>query len=349
MMTRIPELLSQKREAHTVGAWPRTRQLLASVLVVLVLATSVFSRAQTINKTMALTFDDLPVSTIGPNPSPEIKARAANITQKALSAVAKHKALAIGFVNEIKLNVPGARDFYCGLLTDWLAQGHLLGNHGYSHLAFSQVPLQQYEDDFVRGDVITAALLEARGISVRYYRFPYNDTGDTAEKKQEFLKFLAAHGYRPAPVTFENDDWMYTDLYEVAFASNDVAEMAKLRSAYLQESEEQIVFLESLSEKSFHRQIALIADLHVNQLNADVLDDLLTLLERHGYRFIPIERALADPVYEREDESVGHADSFWSFHWQIAFGKAFPYDEEPHPPQWVQDEYQGLLDWKRAE
>ena len=108
MMARIPEPLSQKREAHTEGAWVRIRQLLPSVLVVLVLATSVFSRAQTTNKTMALTFDDLPVSTIGPNPSPEIKARVANMTQKVLSALARHKAVAIGFVNEIKLNVPGS-------------------------------------------------------------------------------------------------------------------------------------------------------------------------------------------------------------------------------------------------
>ncbi len=32
-----------------------------------------------------------------------------------------------------------------------------------SHLAFSQVPLQQYEDDFLRGDVITPALLTGAG------------------------------------------------------------------------------------------------------------------------------------------------------------------------------------------
>ena len=151
-----------------------------SLLIALVLAVSPFALAQTSAKTIALTFDDLPVSTIGQDPQPEFTERASNITQKILSVLKKHNALAAGFVNEMKLNTPGARDFYCGLLMDWLVAGHLLGNHGYSHLEFGQVTLQQYEDDFLRGDVITPLLLNYRGTKARYYRYPYNDTGDTA-------------------------------------------------------------------------------------------------------------------------------------------------------------------------
>jgi peptidoglycan/xylan/chitin deacetylase (PgdA/CDA1 family) len=181
-----------------------------NVLLTLILAfscTACFGAVKpTPSRTIALTFDDLPVSTIGQNPQPEYEALASNITTKILSVLKNHNAPAIGFVNEVKLNTPGARDFYCGLLTNWLAAGELLGNHGYNHLEFGRVPLQQYEDDFLRGDVITPLLLDYRGVKVRYYRYPYNDTGDTVEKKRGFLKFLEAHDYQPAPMTFENDD-----------------------------------------------------------------------------------------------------------------------------------------------
>jgi peptidoglycan-N-acetylglucosamine deacetylase len=91
---------------------------------------------------------------------------------------------------------------------------------------------------------------------------------------------------------------MYSSLYEEALAKNDKPEMARVIKAYLQESEQHIAFIERLSQSSFHRQIAQIADLHVNQMTADVLDDLLALFERHGYRFITLEQALADPAYQ---------------------------------------------------
>jgi len=145
--------------------------------------------AQSANKTIAFTFDDLPVSTIGQNPEPELKQQAADITAQMLAVLKKHHVRATGFVNEMKVNTPGARDFYTGLLEDWLRDGHLLGHHGYSHLAFGQVTLEQYEDDFLRGDVVTPLLLKYRNMPERYYRYPYNDTGDTLAKKQGFLKF----------------------------------------------------------------------------------------------------------------------------------------------------------------
>jgi peptidoglycan-N-acetylglucosamine deacetylase len=298
--------------------------------------------AQTASKSIALTFDDLPVSEIGQDPQPEYTEKAATITKKILGVLHKHHAPAIGFVNEIKLNTPGARDFYCGLLMEWLAEGHLLGNHGYSHLEFAQTSLQSYEDDFLRGDVITPLLLQYRGTAVRYFRYPYNDTGDTAAKKQEFLTFLAAHGYKPAPMTFENDDWMYAVLYEDAVTKNDSIAKANLRKAYLDESEQHISFIESSSQASFHRQIPQIADLHVNRLSADVLDDLLTLFENHGYTFIALPDALSDPAYQTKDDFVGSDGISWLLRWQLALGKPIDYKDSSEPPQWVQNAYHAI-------
>ncbi|HVJ09915.1 MAG TPA: polysaccharide deacetylase family protein [Acidisarcina sp.] len=299
-------------------------------------------------KTIALSFDDLPVSTIGQDPSPAAQQRAQEITTKILATLKKHGAPAIGFVNEQKLNTPGARDARTSLLENWLRAGMLLGNHGYSHLAFGEVSLADYEDDFLRGDVITPLLVrmhspkDAPGPRY-YYRYPYNDTGDTAAKKQAFLAFLTSHHYAIAPMTFENDDWMYSALYESAAKSGDQTAMERLRAAYMEESERKIARMEQLSQDSFGRQIAEIADLHVNQMNADALDDLLTLFEHHGYRFARFDEALADPAYRTRDEYVGSAGISWLYRWQSALGRKTDFRGEPYPPQWVQDAYKKLI------
>ena len=186
-------------------------------------------------KTIALTFDDLPVSTIGQDPSAAAQARAKEITTKILAALKKHNAPATGFVNEEKLNTPGARDARASLLQDWLNAGMKLGNHGYSHLEFSSVSLAAYEDDFVRGDVITPLLVKMHGgAAPRFFRYPFNDTGDTVEKKQAFIEFMKARSFAAAPMTFENDDWMYTALYEPASAKGNAERMGRLKAAYLE-------------------------------------------------------------------------------------------------------------------
>lgn len=53
---------------------------------------------------------------------------------KTLETLKKHNVRATGFVNEMKLNTSDARDFYAGLLEDWLHNGHLLGDHGCAKL-----------------------------------------------------------------------------------------------------------------------------------------------------------------------------------------------------------------------
>jgi peptidoglycan/xylan/chitin deacetylase (PgdA/CDA1 family) len=298
--------------------------------------------AQTAPKMIAFTFDDLPVSSIGQNPAPEVRHKATKITRKILETLKQHNIRATGFVMEMSLNTPGARDFYVGLLGDWLRDGHLLGHHGYSHLQFGEVTLSAYEDDFLHGDVIVPLLLDYRGIKERYYRYPYNDTGDTAEKKNSFLAFLAAHGYAPAPMTFENDDWMYSSLYDDALARKDVAFAKRLEQEYLAESQRKIVFIEKLSVMDFHRQIRQVADLHVTQMNADLLDKLLNIFERNGYKFITMQEALADPAYKTEDQYVGADALSWLLRWQPALGIPIDYDDDIEAPKWVQDAYNAL-------
>lgn len=74
-------------------------------------------------RTVALTFDDLPVAGV------RDLAAARRITDRLLAALKRHHAPAIGFVIESQLQTAGERDARIGLLEQWLAAGMTLGNH----------------------------------------------------------------------------------------------------------------------------------------------------------------------------------------------------------------------------
>jgi peptidoglycan-N-acetylglucosamine deacetylase len=290
-------------------------------------------------KQIAITLDDLPVATYSQNPAPEAIAAQQEITRSVLATLQKHHVPAIGFVNEVKLNTPGARDAYAALLQSWLDAGMELGCHGYSHLYLSDTTLAEYEADFARGTVITPLLMKQAGKREHYYRYPFNDTGDTAEKRDGFVAYLAQQGYEPAPMTLENDDWMYAALYDQALQKSDHALAARLRDAYLAENEQKIAFVERVASEEFHREIPQIADLHVNRLNADALDALLAQFEHHGYKFVSLTTALAGPAYATKDLYVGRGGISWLERWALALGIKDNFRDDADPPAWVMQLY----------
>lgn len=123
-------------------------------------------------RTIALTFDDLPYAVPGDDQAPGNLRDVQRTNAAILKTLAAHHAIAIGFVNEIKLNVPNQRDARAAVLRQWLKAGMDLGNHTYSHPALSEVETAKYEDDFVRGTTITSAEMRAVGKAEKYFRYP---------------------------------------------------------------------------------------------------------------------------------------------------------------------------------
>jgi peptidoglycan-N-acetylglucosamine deacetylase len=294
------------------------------------------------SKSIAITMDDLPVSTYSQNPAPDAIHEQQEITRNILATLTRHHAPAIGFVNEIKLNTPGARDAYAAMLQSWLDAGMDLGCHGYAHLALSATAINAYEADFYRGTVITPTLMKQATKREHYFRYPYNDTGDTKEKKESFEAFLKAQQYDIAPVTLQNDDWMYAKLYDGASASNDTVTMKRLLDAYLSENQGKLTFIEQLSQNGFGRYIPLVLDIHVNAMNAAALDSLLTQFERNGYKFVSLDTALVDPAYTTPDTYVGNGGISWMQRWLPALGKPIDDHGDPGAPPWVVKAYKDL-------
>jgi peptidoglycan/xylan/chitin deacetylase (PgdA/CDA1 family) len=275
-------------------------------------------------KTIAVTIDDLPLN--GPNVG---KRRLTVMTNKLLSAIAKNKIPVVGFVNESLIYEPAEADARIELLTKWSAAGVELGNHTFSHLGFKGATLAAFEDDFVRGDPVTSKLISPR--KMRYFRHPFLQMGATAELEHAFESFIAERGYQIAPVTIDILDWMFLSAYEQARAMGDPKKVIQVSEEYLKYAPVKFDFCERESSELFGRQIPQILLLHANELNADNIDKLATMLKARGYRFISLEDALKDPVYRFPDKYLGTSD--WLGHWAFSKGKSF---EAPKPPDFVQ-------------
>src|SRR5216684_1980184 len=131
------------------------------------------------SKAVAITVDDLP----GAVPARGSWAAVGDLKDlqginRAITQILKsHHAPAIGFVNEWKLQVSGERDARVELLQWWLDAGLTLGNHTYTHASLQTTPLDQYEDETIRGEVVTRALMKAAGQEEKYFRHPFLMTG----------------------------------------------------------------------------------------------------------------------------------------------------------------------------
>ena len=290
--------------------------------------------SRTTGREMVITVDDLPAVSVLPLSPSQRDA----ITSRLLRAFEDHRVPAIGFVNENKVyDSTGAVDpARVGLLRRWLAAGLELGNHTWSHPNLDRTPLPAYEADILRGERIIRPMLQARGDSLRYFRHPFLNTGRSLAVRDSLLRFLAAHGYQVAPVTLDNGDYLFAAAYDRLRSVADSAGARRVRAEYLDYLERVVGYYEGQAGAIVGRPFPQILLLHANRLNADTFDQLALLLERRGYRFIPLNRALGDPAYRLPDRYDGPAGISWLHRWALTRGvPRSVLGGEPQVPGWI--------------
>jgi peptidoglycan/xylan/chitin deacetylase (PgdA/CDA1 family) len=280
--------------------------------------------APTAPRQVAITIDDLPR---GGDGGPRDLAGILAMTERLLAPFREQRIPVTGFVN-------AGRDPHLGdaglrtVLDAWLDAGADLGNHSFSHLNINAVPLDVYTADIEKGEPAVRAALAARGRTLRYYRHPFLFTGPTAEIKKELQAFLDRRGYRVAPVTIDDADYMFAALY------TRPEHRERVRQEYVPYMESVVTFFEGRSVEVAGREIPQILLIHASELNADLMPDLLAMFRRRGYHFVTLERALSDEVYELPDAYVGRGGFSWIHRWSRTKGMA-PRGE-PDPPAWVE-------------
>jgi peptidoglycan/xylan/chitin deacetylase (PgdA/CDA1 family) len=303
------------------------RTLAAAAVVAALVLTAPGLPAQGPARAVAITIDDLPR---GGDGSPQTFESVRALNERILRPFKDGRIPVIGFVNEGR--AAGLGDGALRRILDlWTDAGADLGNHSYSHFNINQVPLEQYTADIVKGEPVIRAALAARGQALRYFRHPYLFTGPTPEIKRGMQAFLDAHGYRVAPVTLDDADYMYAALY----TRPEYRE--RVRQEYVPYMESVVAFFETRSVEVVGREFPQILLIHDNQLNADLMPDLLAMFRRRGYAFVTLGEALADDAYRLPEEYVGRSGFSWIHRWSRT--KGLQPRGEPDPPAWVMTAY----------
>jgi peptidoglycan-N-acetylglucosamine deacetylase len=296
-------------------------------VVVAVLALYVTTQAQPPRRSVAITVDDLPRG--GDGTAASFDAIYA-MTERLMRPFKEGRIPVIGFVNAHQELTLGA-DKLRRVLDLWLDAGAELGNHTYSHPDINNVPLADYTANVAKGEPLVRAALQARGKTLRYFRHPFLHAGPTPELKAGLQTFLDDAGYRVAPVTLDNSDYMYAALYTRAEHRD------RVRAEYLPYMESVVEFFERRSVEVAGREFPQVLLIHANQLNADLMPELLEMFRRRGYDFVSLETALADEAYRLPEEYVGRGGFSWIHRWSMT--KRMPNKGEPDPPAWVSNAF----------
>lgn len=315
----------------------RWGRLLAGALAV-VFACPALAATDHVDRRIAITIDDLPWQRIEETPPDALHQRHAQLMDQLQRAGAP----VVGFVNEGKLEQGGqVQPARVAMLRDWLEAGAELGNHTHGHSDLHAVGLEAYRADILRGERVLRPMLVERGTVPRWFRHPYLRAGRTAEDKAAVETFLAAHGYRVAPVTVDNGEWVWAFAYAnvldgQADTPQRAAMLRQLERGYVPYMLNKVDYFEQQSRKLLGYALPQVWLLHANELNAAVLAELVAAVRRRGYRTIKLEEALRDPAYARTDGYTGRFGPSWLHRWAMAEGrtKAF-YAGEPVVPTWV--------------
>ncbi len=257
------------------------------ILAVLLVITSSTLLAQKI----AITLDDLPFGYSG-GFTDEQKIEAFD---KILKTLKKHKVKATLFVTS--RNMSEATKV---ILDKAVAAGHQLGNHTNNHYDLNKVSAEKYI-----ADIDSCQQLTGKWINSNYFRYSMLHRGNTRTKRDSVYSYLKEKGLLIAPVTIDNNEWVYNRGYSLAMKIDDHKNMDKIAREYLYHMKEVTARYQKLSLQLTNREIPQILLLHSNPINADYLGKLLDWYKREGWEFVTLDEAMEDEFYSIKDDYVG--------------------------------------------
>ena len=161
------------------------KRLIVTLVGVLSLNASAIAVEPPAKLKVALTFDDLPLNGMlatGDKQSDYARATLAVLRKFRIPP-------SYGFINARGLegNPDGAT-----VLKLWIAAGHPLGNHTYSHLDLSTNTVEDFQLEVLRNEPVLELLTseKATPTAFRWLRYPFLHEGDTLEKRRAVRAFL---------------------------------------------------------------------------------------------------------------------------------------------------------------
>ena len=302
---------------------------ISTLLVLIITGLSTFGQ----KKQVCFSFDDLPVVSYGITDQGYQK----NLMNKLILSLKKNKIPAIGFVNEIKLfDNKNMSAFQFGLLKSWINNNLEIGNHTYTHSDYNTTTFNDYSLDILKGEAVTKKILKEKGKMIKYFRHPYLHVGNTKAKADSLSDFLVNHGYTVAPVTIDNEDYLFALAYKRAQDKKDYPLKLKIGTDYINYMEKKVQYFEKEANRLFGRDIRQILLVHASSLNSDYVDSLAFMFRRNNYEFISLDKALEDNAFKSEISKYGNWGISWIDKWAMSQGKKGDFfKDEPITPDYI--------------
>lgn len=284
-------------------------------------------------KQVCFSFDDLPVVTYSMSDSTHQK----ELFNKIVFALKRHNIPAVGFVNAKKLyDKEGIIQYQVDLLNNWITNGLELGNHTFSHSDYNEVSYRTYTEDIIKGETAVDRILYRQNHPIKYFRHTYLHVGNTKAKADSLDDFLIMHNYLVAPVTIDNEDYLFASAYERTKKKKDTVLMKKIGDDYLVYMDKKLKYYEIQSKNLFGKNIRQILLLHTSMLNSDYLDALIALYQANNYAFVSLADALKDPAYKTAITVYGNWGISWIDKWALSAGKkGVFFKEDPTTPDYI--------------
>jgi peptidoglycan-N-acetylglucosamine deacetylase len=236
-------------------------------------------------KRITLTFDDVPRDA-GAFFSPEER------TTKLIAALKQARVKQVAFfVNPGNLVKPDGQGGDRRIAA-YVAAGHVIANHSFSHPSLSKLTPEAYLADI---DMATDWLKGRKGYRP-WFRFPFLNEGRSDKAKRDAIRAgLAARGLRNGYVTVDASDWNMENLTIAATKAGKPMNMAVLRDYYVTLHVEAADFYDGLARQTIRRSPAHVMLLHETDMAAMFIVDLVAALRKDGWEIITADKAYRDP------------------------------------------------------
>ena len=192
------------------------------------------------------------------------------------------------------------------LLTAWDQEGHLIGNHSYSHLNYcGPASYADFAVDFLKNEKIIAPY-RSRAL---LFRYPFLKEGDTAEKRDKFRALLKERGYRVGHVTIDASDWYVNQRLLRRWETVPNAKVEAYRDFLIAHLLDRAAFYRQLAIEVLGRDIRHTLLVHYNVLNALVLPEVMSAFETAGWQWIDGSLAFQDEVFRRQPQTLPAGES----------------------------------------
>lgn len=262
-------------------------------LIPLVLALIACASPAAAQKRIALSFDDVPRQP-GAFMTPQQR------TQRLIAALRRAGVRqAAFFVNPEHLSEAWGGDGAAHIAA-YVAAGHVIANHSYSHPSLTQIGPEAYIADIDRA----ARWLRGRRGLRPWFRYPYLDEGaGNSAWRDQVRAALAQRHLKNGYITVDSYDWFLDDLASRAHRAGLAVDMNALRDLYVQIVVQAADFEEATAQATLHRSPIHVALMHETDLEAMFVADAVAALRADGWQIATIDEAYRDPIAAREPEA----------------------------------------------